>query len=165
MEIQESSTLLKRPVELEADVVRFQNQKDKWIAFVGLKDGRPYEIFTGLADDEMGIDLPKSVTKGKIIKVVQPDGQKRYDFQFVNTRGFKTTVEGLSYKFDREFWNYARLISGVLRYGMPIDQVVHMISGMDMDSDSINSWTTGVARVLKKYIPGAITEDDLTSLQ
>ena len=165
MEIQENTTLLKRPVELECDVVRFQNQKDKWIAFVGLKDGRPYEIFTGLADDEMGIALPKSVTKGKVIKVVQPDGSKRYDFQFVNTRGFKTTVEGLSYKFDREFWNYARLISGVLRYGMPIDQVVHMISGLQMDNDSINSWTTGVARVLKRYIPGAVAEDDSTFLQ
>ena len=160
MEIQENTTLLKRPVELECDVVRFQNQKDKWIAFVGLKDGRPYEIFTGLADDEMGIALPKSVTKGKIIKVVLEDGSKRYDFQFVNTRGFKTTVEGLSYKFDREFWNYARLISGVLRYGMPIDQVVHMISGLQMDNDSINSWTTGVARVLKRYIPGATVEDE-----
>ena len=156
-------TLLKRPTELEADVVRFQNQKDKWIAFVGLKDGRPYEIFTGLADDEMGIALPKSVTKGKIIKVVKEDGQKRYDFQFVNTRGFKTTVEGLSYKFDREFWNYARLISGVLRYGMPIDQVVHMISGLQMDSDSINSWTTGVARVLKRYVPGANMEEEMES--
>ena len=152
-------TLLKRPTELEADVVRFQNQKDKWIAFVGLKDGRPYEIFTGLADDEMGIALPKSVTKGKIIKVVKEDGQKRYDFQFVNTRGFKTTVEGLSYKVDREFWNYARLISGVLRYGMPIDQVVKMISGLQMDNDSINSWTTGVARVLKRYVPGAEVEE------
>ena len=158
MEIQENATLLKRPIELECDVVRFQNQKDKWIAFVGLKDGRPYEIFTGLADDEMGIALPKSVTHGKIIKVVQPDGQKRYDFQFVNTRGFKTTVEGLSYKFDREFWNYAKLISGVLRYGMPIDQVVHMISGLQMDNDSINSWTTGVARVLKRYVPAAEEE-------
>ena len=158
-ESQPKAVELKRPVELEADVVRFQNQKDKWIAFVGLKDGHPYEIFTGLADDEMGIALPKSVTKGKIIKVTQEDGQKRYDFQFVNTRGFKTTVEGLSYKFDREFWNYARLISGVLRYGMPIDQVVNMISGLQMDNDSINSWTTGVARVLKRYIPGAAVED------
>ena len=156
---QENNAPLKRPAVLECDVVRFQNQKDKWIAFVGLKDGRPYEIFTGLADDEMGIALPKSVTKGKIIKVAMEDGQKRYDFQFVNTRGFKTTVEGLSYKFDREFWNYARLISGVLRYGMPIDQVVHMISGLQMDNDSINSWTTGVARVLKRYIPGATAED------
>ena len=151
---------LKRPTELECDVVRFQVQKDKWIAFVGLLDGRPYEIFTGLADDEMGIALPKSVTNGKIIKVVQADGQKRYDFQFVNTRGFKTTVEGLSYKFDKEFWNYAKLISGVLRYGMPIDQVVKMISGLQMDSDSINSWTTGVARVLKRYIPGVPSEEE-----
>ena len=159
-ENQSKPTELKRPAELDCDVVRFQNQKDKWIAFVGLKDGRPYEIFTGLADDEMGIALPKSVTKGKIIKVVQPDGQKRYDFQFVNTRGFKTTVEGLSYKFDREYWNYARLISGVLRYGMPIDQVVHMISGLQMDSDLINNWTTGVARALKKYIPGATIEEE-----
>ena len=165
MDIQESTAPLKRPAELECDVVRFQNQKDKWIAFVGLKDGQPYEIFTGLADDEMGIALPKSVTKGKIIKIVQADGTKRYDFQFVNTRGFKTTVEGLSYKFDREFWNYAKLISGVLRYGMPIDQVVKMISGLQMDNDSINSWTTGVARVLKKYIPGAAAEDDSTFLQ
>jgi len=160
MENQEIKTQLKRPTELECDVVRFQNQKDKWIAFVGLKDGQPYEIFTGLADDEMGIALPKSVTKGKIIKVVQEDGNKRYDFQFVNTRGFKTTVEGLSYKFDREFWNYARLISGVLRYGMPIDQVVHMISGLEMDNDSINNWTTGVARVLKRYIPGEVVESE-----
>ena len=161
MDTQLESTQLKRPSELECDVVRFQNQKDKWIAFVGLKDGHPYEIFTGLADDEMGIALPKSVTKGKIIKVAQEDGTKRYDFQFVNTRGFKTTVEGLSYKFDREFWNYAKLISGVLRYGMPIDQVVHMISGLQMDNDTINSWTTGVARVLKRYIPGASDEDPL----
>lgn len=156
---------LKRPAELECDVVRFQVQKDKWIAFVGLLDGRPYEIFTGLADDEMGIALPKSVTNGKIIKVVQADGQKRYDFQFVNTRGFKTTVEGLSYKFDKEFWNYAKLISGVLRYGMPIDQVVKMISGLQMDSDSINSWTTGVARVLKRYIPGVSSEDESPEME
>ena len=152
---------LKRPAELECDVVRFQNQKDKGSAFVGLKDGLPYEIFTGLADDEMGIALPKSVTKGKIIKTTDEEGQKRYDFQFVNTRGFKTTVEGLSYKFDREFWNYAKLISGVLRYGMPIDQVVKMISGLQMDNDSINSWTTGVARVLKRYIPGSVMDDEL----
>lgn len=142
----------KRPQELDCDVVRFQNNKDKWIAFVGLLDGKPYEIFTGLADDEEGILLPKSVTKGKIIRVVQEDGTKRYDFQFVNTRGFKTTVEGLSYKFDKEFWNYAKLISGVLRYGMPIDQVIKMIGGLQMDSESINSWKVGVERALKKYI-------------
>ena len=141
-----------RPTELECDVVRFQNNKDKWIAFVGLKDGVPYEIFTGLADDEEGILLPKSVTKGKIIRVVQEDGTKRYDFQFVNSRGFKTTMEGLSYKFDKEFWNYAKLISGVLRYGMPIDQVIKMISTLQMDSESINSWKVGVERALKKYI-------------
>ncbi len=141
-----------RPAELECDVVRFQNNKDKWIAFVGLKDGVPYEIFTGLADDEEGILLPKSVTKGKIIRVVQEDGTKRYDFQFVNSRGFKTTMEGLSYKFDKEFWNYAKLISGVLRYGMPIDQVIKMISGLQMDSETINSWKVGVERALKKYI-------------
>ena len=141
-----------RPAELECDVVRFQNNKDKWIAFVGLKDGHPYEIFTGLADDEEGILLPKSVTKGKIIRVVQEDGTKRYDFQFVNSRGFKTTMEGLSYKFDKEFWNYAKLISGVLRYGMPIDQVIKMIGGLQMDSETINSWKVGVERALKKYI-------------
>ena len=141
-----------RPTELECDVVRFQNNKDKWIAFVGLKEGVPYEIFTGLADDEEGILLPKSVTKGKIIRVVQEDGTKRYDFQFVNSRGFKTTMEGLSYKFDKEFWNYAKLISGVLRYGMPIDQVIKMISTLQMDSESINSWKVGVERALKKYI-------------
>ncbi len=141
----------KRPVELECDVVRFQVNKDKWIAFVGLMDGRPYEIFTGLADDEDGLLVPKSVTKGKIIRAIQEDGTKRYDFQFVNARGFKTTMEGLSYKFDKEFWNYAKLISGVLRYGMPIDQVVKMINGLQMDSESINSWKVGVGRALKKY--------------
>ncbi len=141
-----------RPTELECDVVRFQNNKDKWIAFVGLKDGMPYEIFTGLADDEEGLMIPKSVTKGKIIRVVQEDGTKRYDFQFLNSRGFKTTMEGLSYKFDKEFWNYAKLISGVLRYQMPIDQVIKMISGLQMDSESINSWKVGVERALKKYI-------------
>ncbi len=141
-----------RPVELECDVVRFQNNKDKWIAFVGIKDGMPYEIFTGLADDEEGLMIPKSVTKGKIIRVTQEDGTKRYDFQFVNSRGFKTTMEGLSYKFDKEYWNYAKLISGVLRYGMPIDQVIKMISGLQMDSETINSWKVGVERALKKYI-------------
>ena len=142
-----------RPAELKCDIVRFQNNKDKWIAFVGLKDGRPYEIFTGIADDDDGIMLPKTVTEGKIIKVKNEDGQSRYDFQFVNKRGFKTTVEGLSYKFDKEFWNYAKLISGVLRYGMPIDQVVKLVSGLQLDSESINTWKVGVERALKKYIP------------
>ena len=143
---------LVRPRELKCDVVRFQNAKDKWIAFVGLYDGRPYEIFTGLADDEEGIVLPKNVTEGKIIKVVDEKG-KRYDFQFTNKRGFKTTVEGLSHKFDKEFCNYAKLISGVLRYGMPIDQVIKLVSGLQLDSESINTWKVGVERALKKYIP------------
>lgn len=142
-----------RPKELHCDVVRFQNSKDKWIAFVGLKDGRPYEIFTGLADDEEGILLPKTVTEGKIIKTTDEHGSKRYDFQFQNKRGYKTTVEGLSHKFDKEFWNYAKLISGVLRYGMPIDQVVKLVSGLQLDNESINTWKVGVERALKKYIP------------
>ncbi len=144
---------LVRPKELKCDILRFQNNRDKWIAFVGLKDGKPYEIFTGIADDDDGIMLPKSVTNGKIIKVKGEDGQSRYDFQFVNKRGFKITVEGLSYKFDKEFWNYAKLISGVLRYGMPIDQVIKLVSGLQLDSESINTWKVGVERALKKYIP------------
>ncbi len=144
---------LVRPKVLECDVVRFQNAKDKWIAFVGLLNGRPYEIFTGLADDEEGILLPKTVTQGKIIKTVDENGAKRYDFQFENKRGYKTTVEGLSHKFDKEFWNYAKLISGVLRYGMPIDQVVKLIGSLQLDSESINTWKVGVERALKKYIP------------
>lgn len=142
-----------RPKELKCEIVRFQNAKDKWIAFVGLKDGKPYEIFTGLADDEDGIMLPKSVTEGKIIKTVDEEGNKRYDFQFSNKRGYKTTVEGLSHKFDKEFWNYAKLISGVLRYGMPIDQVVKLVGTLQLDSESINSWKMGVERALKKFIP------------
>lgn len=144
---------LKRPIELEADVVRFQNNKEKWIAFVGLMDGRPYEIFTGLADDEDGIFCPKSVTHGKIIKAMSADGTKRYDFQFVNKRGHKTTIEGLSDKFNPEYWNYAKLISGVLRYGMPIDQVLKLVGGLELDSMSINTWKMGVERALKKYLP------------
>lgn len=144
---------LKRPIELEADVVRFQNNKEKWIAFVGLMDGRPYEIFTGLADDEDGIFCPKSVTNGKIIKAMSADGTKRYDFQFVNKRGHKTTIEGLSDKFNPEYWNYAKLISGVLRYGMPIDQVLKLVGGLELDSMSINTWKMGVERALKKYLP------------
>ena len=145
--------VLKRPIELDADVVRFQNNKEKWIAFVGLRDGKPYEIFTGLADDEDGIFFPKSVTKGKIIKNVDADGNKRYDFQFINKRGYKTTIEGLSAKFNPEYWNYAKLISGVLRYGMPIDQVLKLVGGLELDSQSINTWKMGVERALKKYLP------------
>ncbi len=143
----------KRPKELDADVVRFQNNKEKWIAFVGCIDGHPYEIFTGLADDEDGILLPKSVQDGTIIKNTEEDGTTRYDFQFRNKRGYKTTIEGLSHKFDKEYWNYAKLISGVLRHGMPIDDVLDLVSGLQLDSESINTWKNGVERALKKYIP------------
>ena len=150
-----------RPQQLECDVVRFQNNKEKWVALVGLLDGYPYEIFTGLQDDEEGIILPKTVTKGKIIKQVNPDGTKRYDFQFENKRGYKTTVEGLSEKFNPEYWNYAKLISGVLRYGMPLEHVVRLVGSLSLKDESINTWKTGVERALKKYIPGAHDEDDL----
>ena len=143
----------KRPTELEADVVRFQNNKEKWIAFVGLMDDKPYEIFTGLADDEDGIFCPKSVTRGKIIRAVDENGVKRYDFQFINKRGYKTTIEGLSDKFNPEYWNYAKLISGVLRYGMPIDQVIKLVGGLELNSQSINTWKMGVERALKRYLP------------
>ena len=148
--------IAKRPIELEADVVRFQNNKEKWIAFVGLIDGEPYEIFTGLADDEDGIFCPKSVTRGKIIKAIDENGNKRYDFQFINKRGYKTTIEGLSDKFNPEYWNYAKLISGVLRYGMPIDQVLKLIGSLELDSQSINTWKMGVERALKKYLPNGM---------
>ena len=150
-----------RPKELNCDIVRFQNKKEKWIAFVGLKDGRPYEIFTGIADDEEGILLPKSVTEGKIIKTTDEEGNRRYDFQYKNTRGYKTTVEGLSHKFDKEYWNYAKLISGVLRYGMPIDQVVKLVGSLQLDSESINTWKAGVERALKKYIPDGTQMDSM----
>lgn len=150
-----------RPKELNCDIVRFQNKKEKWIAFVGLKDGRPYEIFTGIADDEEGILLPKSVTEGKIIKTTDDEGNRRYDFQYKNTRGYKTTVEGLSHKFDKEYWNYAKLISGVLRYGMPIDQVVKLVGSLQLDSESINTWKAGVERALKKYIPDGTSMESM----
>ena len=141
-----------RPQVLECDVVRFQNNKEKWVAFVGLLDGYPYEIFTGLQDDEEGIVLPKTVTKGKIIKSMNADGSKRYDFQFENKRGYKTTVEGLSEKFNPEYWNYAKLISGVLRYRMPIDHVIRLVASLQLQSESINTWKNGVERALKKYV-------------
>ena len=144
-----------RPQVLECDVVRFQNNKEKWVAFVGLLDGRPYEIFTGLQDDDEGIVLPKTVTHGKILKQVNPDGTKRYDFQFENKRGYKTTVEGLSEKFNPEYWNYAKLISGVLRYRMPIDHVVKLVASLQLQSENINTWKIGVERALKKYAGGA----------
>ena len=141
-----------RPRILEADVVRFQNNKEKWVAFVGLLDGHPYEIFTGLQDDDEGILLPKSVTSGRIIKNVDEDGNKRYDFQFENKRGYKTTIEGLSEKFNKEYWNYAKLISGVLRYRMPIEQVIKLVGSLQLNSENINTWKNGVERALKKYI-------------
>ena len=149
-----------RPKELECDVVRFQNNKDKWVALVGLLDGYPYEIFTGLQDDEEGIFLPKSVTKGKIIKQMNEDGSKRYDFQFENTRGYKITVEGLSEKFNPEYWNYAKLISGVLRYRMPIEHVIKLVSSLSLQSENINTWKVGVERALKKYLPDGVEESE-----
>lgn len=148
-----SPVVERRPEVLECDVVRFQNNKEKWVAFVGLLDGRPYEIFTGLQDDEEGIVLPKTVTKGRIVKHVNAeDGTKRYDFQFENKRGYKTTVEGLSEKFNKEYWNYAKLISGVLRYRMPLENVIKLVDSLQLESENINTWKVGVARALKKYI-------------
>ena len=142
----------RRPEVLECDVVRFQNNKEKWVAFVGLLDGHPYEIFTGLQDDEEGIVLPKTVTKGRIIKTICPDGSKRYDFQFENKRGYKMTVEGLSEKFNKEYWNYAKLISGVLHYRMPIVNVIKLVNSLQLESENINTWKVGVSRALKKYV-------------
>ena len=159
-EIEIPDVIETRPETLECDVVRFQNKKEKWVAFVGLLDGHPYEIFTGLMDDEEGISLPKSITKGHIIKHIDRDGSKRYDFQFQNKRGYKTTVEGLSSKFSPEYWNYAKLISGVLRYRMPLERVVRLVNSLELDSDNINSWKTGVCRALKRYIPGASTDEE-----
>jgi ribonucleoside-diphosphate reductase alpha chain len=142
-----------RPKELEADVIKFQNNKEKWIAFIGLLDGRPYEIFTGLSDDDEGLMLPKHISHGLIIKTVNDEGKRSYDFQFKNKRGYKTTIEGLNGMFKPEYWNYAKLISGVLRYGMPIDQVVKLVQGLELDSETINTWKIGVERALKKYLP------------
>lgn len=140
-----------RPQSLECDVWRFQNKKEKWVAFVGLLDGRPYEIFTGLQDDDEGIVLPKSVNTGWIVKNLNADGTTRYDFAFQNRRGYKITVEGLSGRFNKEYWNYAKLISGVLRYQMPVDNVIHLIDSLQLESDTINTWKSGVVRALKKY--------------
>jgi ribonucleoside-diphosphate reductase alpha chain len=149
-----------RPEKLEADVVRFQNNKDKWIAFVGLLGGKPYEIFTGFSDDEDGILLPRSITKGFIIKSREDEETSRYDFQYINSRGYKTTIEGLSHKFNPVYWNYAKLISGTLRHGMPIHKVVDLVTSLQLDNETINSWKAGVARALKKYIPdGTLAED------
>jgi ribonucleoside-diphosphate reductase alpha chain len=150
----------KRPESLEAEIVRFQNNREKWIAFIGLIDGRPYEIFTGLGDDEEGLLIPRSVSKGNIIKKTIENGEKRYDFQYTNKRGYKTTMEGLSHKFDPEMWNYAKLLSGTLRHGMPIHKVVELISSLQLSDESINTWKNGVARALKKYIPNGTVADN-----
>ena len=151
-----------RPRELECDVVRYQNNKEKWVALVGLLNGHPYEIFTGLQDEDEGIMVPKSVSKGKIVKTVLDDGQKRYDFQFVNKRGYKITVEGLSEKFNPEYWNYAKLISGVLRYQMPIEHVIKLVNQLQLTSDNINTWKKGVEKALKKYVgEGSLLDKDL----
>lgn len=147
----------KRPRELEAEIVKFQNNKEKWIAFVGLLNNRPYEIFTGINDEEEGIFLPKNLTRGTIIKNVDENGNKRYDFQYTNKRGYKTTIEGLSDKFNPEYWNYAKLISGVLRYSMPVDQVIKLVQGLELNSESINTWKNGVERALKNYITEGTT--------
>lgn len=141
-----------RPRELECDVVRFQNNKEKWVALVGLLNGHPYEIFTGLQDEDEGIMIPKSVSKGKIVKTILDEGHKRYDFQFVNKRGYKITVEGLSEKFNPEYWNYAKLISGVLRYRMPIAHVIKLVDQLQLTSDSINTWKKGVVLALRRYL-------------
>lgn len=151
----------KRPDVLECDIVRFQNNKDRWVAFVGLLDGRPYEIFTGLMDDDEGIMIPKSVCRGRIIKIITPAG-KRYDFQFQNKRGYKITVEGLNEKFNQEFWNYAKLISGMLRYRMPIEHVVKLVGSLSLEGETINTWKAGVVRALKKYIPGNEENEDIS---
>src|SRR5690606_31350012 len=143
----------KRPQVLEADVVRFQNNKEKWIAFIGTIEGRPYEIFTGLADYEDGILLPRWVEKGLIIKNKDEKGNSRYDFQYSNQRGYKTTIEGLSYRLNPELWNYAKMISGTLRHGMEIENVGELINGLQLDNESINTWKNGVARALKRYVP------------
>lgn len=141
-----------RPESLECDIVRFQNKKDRWVAFVGLLNGRPYEIFTGILDDDEGIMIPKSVSNGHILRRVLKDGSRRYDFQFVNKRGYKITIEGLSERFNPEYWNYAKLISGILRYGMPLENVIALISSLQLDSDNMNTWVSGVAKALKRYV-------------
>lgn len=158
--VQTPKILESRPEVLECDVIRIQVNKEKWVAFIGLYEGLPYEIFTGLMDDEEGIMLPKSVNSGYIVKRIGENGQKRYDFQFKTKRGYKTTVEGLSSKFNPEYWSYAKLISGVLRYRMPIYHVVKLINSLDFENEKIAAWTTGVARALKRYLPGAQIEEE-----
>lgn len=149
----------KRPKKLEADIIRFQNDKEKWIAVVGLYEGRPYEIFSGKAASFV---LPNSVEKGWVIRVKEEDNlPARYDFQFLDNDGYKVTIEGLSRMFKKEYWNYAKLISGILRHGMPITNVIELISKLTLDTDSINTWKNGIARALKKYVKdGTIVEGE-----
>ena len=160
--LQKKQKYLSVPEIIECDIVRFQNNKENWIAFIGLLDDRPFEIFIGLADDEDGILLPRSVTKGKIIKSYEDDGSSRYDFQYTSKRGSYRTVEGLSYKFNPVFWNYAKLISSVLRHGMPIHKVVELVLSLQFDSETINSWKVGVAKALRKYIPSGTIAEGIT---
>lgn len=149
---EEQARKYKRPNVLEAEIIRFSNNDEKWIAFVGLKDGKPYEVFTGIADEEM-FPIPKSITQGKIIKARDEQGVSRYDFQYTDKYGYKNTIGGLSHMFNKEFWNYAKLISSVLRHGMPVREVVNLVGSLRLDSETINTWKNGVERALRKYIP------------
>ena len=152
------ATIHERPKVLEADIVRFSNQKENWIAFIGLVNGSPYEIFTGRVEDDV-LNIPKSITHGFIVKVPLQNGTTRYDFQYKNKYGYVTSFEGLSHIFDSEYWNYAKLISGVLRHGMEIDKVVKLVTSLQL-SDNINTWKAGVARALKRYIPDGTSVDN-----
>lgn len=146
-----SSDTIRRPESIQADIVRFKNGKEDWIAFVGKQDDRPYEIFTGKIEED-AMYIPKTITHGNILKVTEANGTKRYDFQYQDRYGYINTIGGISRLFDEEFWNYAKLISGVLRYGMPIDKVVQLVDGLHLDSETINTWKNGVERALKQYI-------------
>ena len=141
----------RRPKSIPAEVVRFKNGKEDWIAFVGMLEGHPYEIFTGKIEDD-AMYIPPKITKGNILKVREEDGTKRYDFQYTDRYGYTNTIGGISRLFDESFWNYAKLISGVLRYNMPIDKVVSLIDGLHLDDENINTWKNGVKRALKQYI-------------
>ena len=147
-----------RPKSLDAEVIRFKNGAEQWIALVGMMNGAPYEVFTGLLDEDSR-SIPKSVTMGYIVKEKDDAGNTRYDFQYIDKYGYKNTVGGISHMFNKEYWNYAKLISGVLRNGMPIVDVVNLVSGLQLDSEAINTWKNGVERALKRYIPDG-TKDD-----
>ena len=150
--------LIRRPKRLEADVVRFQNEYEKWLAVIGIMDGRPYEIFTGRMED--AFNLPSYVEKGVVIKEKDEDGVSRYDFQYTDKEGYRTTIEGLSRSFNKEYWNYAILISGILRHGMPLNYVVELINNLHLYDDNINTWKNGVMRALKRYIPNGTEAAD-----